>query len=1022
MPARQPLSTQGSGLRIALAASVAAVAVLVLGLFSARALIHAKALQKQLDHAQAIALVQQRLVESLGSAGASGLQAAVAEVLTERWGFTSLSVRRGDGRILASGTAAERALPLLASLPWRKRSSSDSGRLLLKNAVEPQATLEYALGNSQARLVHDAALDRLRQFGAIGSVLALMFAAALVVLVRQSLRLSAQAELLREGGPLRETSPGKSPARTSTGGSDLPAQLAETLDGFDHGLILISHDLQVRQLNRTAARLTGWNERDAVGQLIYTVFHAREESGAPITSPAERCVRENIDIAAEELWLKPRGESQPDRILEATATSQLLADGERGALMLFTDIRSRVAGREELRGKARLVETVLDQLGEGVLTTDAAGVVRGANLRVQRMFGYSHDELLKMTVARLLPVPFMNTPGVKLADYANPGSVRLPKVAGWRKDATTFPAEISVKPIQAGAESRMVVVVSDISERQRSSSLAQRLGRLLDHASEEVYIFDAQSLYFLEVNAGARHNLGLTAEELGRMSLVTIATGLESSLLEGYLTKLRGGEAEHYTYHARHRRVDGTSYPVEVRLSFSREEEPPVFMAIAQDITEREASEKRMRQLAHYDMLTGLPNRALLFDRLKQAMAATVRAKRTLAVFFLDLNGFKPINDNYGHEAGDEVLKLVAERLSAGLRAGDTVARLGGDEFVVLAQGLNDVSDVTSLAWKLIELFDLPFEVKLKPLRISTSLGITLYPQDNSEPEGLLRHADAAMYESKQAGPGRFHFYEAVQEPITSKRSKSRRNLAREIQAALASGQFQCQFWPAFTSDDQTLAGGIADFHWSHPSYGRVESGETLYAARRSGLNVELEQWLLRQVVKQRAHAEQLGIPLVPVVVNITGRQWRDPDFADALAALLQEHNAPAQGLLLGISSEDWIDAAGAVQMLWPRLLEAGVRIAVREPDLAGPLESAGMILLGPATAERVLEDSKTVERVRAYVATGLPVLAEGVASRQQRERLQVLGCTHVSGPLCGGPYTPSEFASWFGVRKVRAV
>lgn len=1002
-------------------ASLAAGALLLLAVVSTQALVQSRDLQKQLDRSRALALLQSRVQDALVAAGVQGLQMAVNLALQERWGLREIAIREDNGRILASGSANRQAVPQLVLLPWFPRQTLQDGRLTAR-ANGTEAVIEYRLGDSEQRLVHDEAVSQLQLFGMIGALVAVLFGVGLVVLVRTALRGSVILDLTNAESAAHFEQLRSAGRQSTAPAPGVSEELALTLDGVEQALILVDAELHVLQLNATAERLTGWKRDDATGQLIYTVFHSRDESGAPITSPAERCVKDALDIPPEELWLRPRGEAQPDRVLEVMACQRLLPDGSYGALMLFYDIRSRVLSREELKGKAKMVETVLDQLSEGVLTTDGNGIVRSANLRVQRIFGYSADELSRMTLARLLPVPFMNTPGIKLADFINPRGARLPKVAGWRKDATTFPAEISVKPIQIGNEVRYVVVVSDVTERQRSLSLTQRLGRLLDQASDEIYIFDAQTLYFQDVNAGARRNLGLSPEELARMTLSNIATDLDPATLEGYLVKLRGGDIDHLQYHARHRRADGSNYPVEVRLSFSRDEEPPVFIAMAQDITEREASEKRMRQLAHFDTLTGLPNRAQLFDRLKQAMSVALRTKQTLAVFFLDLNGFKPVNDNYGHEAGDDVLKQVAERLTSGLRAVDTVARLGGDEFVVLAQHLNDVADVTALAWKILELFDQPFEIRNRNVRLSTSLGITLYPQDNSEPEALLRHADAAMYQSKQTGPGRLHFYETVGEPATSRRSKTRRNLSREIQSSLAAGQFQAQFWPTFTSHDHTLAAAEADFHWTHPTFGRIESGETLYAARRSGLNVALEAWLLKEIIAQRRYAELQGIPLIPTVVNITGRQWRDPEFADQLYLDLREANAPAQGLILAISSEDWVDAAGAVQMLWLRLLEAGVRIGVREPDPKGPLESIGMILLGPATAERVLEDSKCVERVRAYTALGLPVLAEGVSTRQQRERLMVLGCSHISGPICGGPYTPTEFASWFGVRKVRPI
>ncbi len=180
-----------------------------------------------------------------------------------------------------------------------------------------------------------------------------------------------------------------------------------------------------------------------------------------------------------------------------------------GVTLLFRDLTPYRRELESLRREVRLSQAVVDHLDEGLLTTDLAGVVRSANARAERMFGYSRDELVGFTIAKLMPVPFLNVPTIRITDYVTGrGNGKLPKVVGWRKDATTFPVELWVQPMRAEGSEGLVVIVRDISERLRGENLATRLGRLLDAANEEVYIFDAQTLRFLEVNRGARRNLG----------------------------------------------------------------------------------------------------------------------------------------------------------------------------------------------------------------------------------------------------------------------------------------------------------------------------------------------------------------------------------------------------------------------------------------------------------------------------------------------------------------------------------
>ena len=1013
------LESRNAGLKLATVLAVfCVVTTLVL---SVRALGSASSLQTRIDRDFALTAAQQRLLTGFSRQDTARVEQTLDILLAQAdYGFRYLAVRDLDGSVLAARGRYEslnRSSSLTPALRRWLRATlytvfGEAGLLTLRDGDRTIGSLEYAIGSTSARLVRDEAVDRLRTIGWIVGTLALLFGGATLLMLRVALAgVTLPAARLASLG--RSVPPPDLPLSRSGADDPLPA----ALDALKIAALDIDAELRVRLINDTAASLSGWSQQDALGQLVYTVFHARDDTGAPIISPAERCVREGREQLPRELRLRPRGGSGKDAVVEARAVPLTGLNG--GARMVFQDVSSRIASRDQLRAQARMAEGVIDHLLEAVLTTDSAGVVKSANARALRIFGYSSDEMQRMTVARLLPVPFMNTPGLKLTDYMPGGQTRMPKLAGWRKDATTFPAELVVEPMKSEAEERLVVIIRDITEQMRSQSLAQRLGRLLDSASEEVYIFDAQSLYLTEVNKGARRNLGLKADQLARMSLASIATDLEPAVLQSYLARLRSGETEHITYKATHKRSDGSTYPVEVRLSFSRDEEPPVFMAIALDITEREAAEKRMRQLAHYDALTNLPNRTLLFDRLKQAMHVASRGERQLAVVFMDLDGFKPVNDAYGHEGGDAVLQAVADRLSAGLRAADTVARFGGDEFVVLAHGMRDTDDATTLAAKVHELFSLPFDLRGQKVMLNTSIGITLYPADNVDAEGLLRHADAAMYEAKQKGTGGSQLFVLPNIGSAEPKPKPQRvDLAREIHVGLTDKQFHMQFLPVLGSAGD-VAGAMVDFYWLHPEFGRVSSKDTLHAARRAGLNAEIEQWMLREAAKQYQYGQKQGLPPLPVLLPLTGRQWRDPEFPERLRSLMDAAGAPLKLLIPVIEGSDWIDAAGSVQMLWPQLLQLGLRIAVRNPDTVGSLDGIALILL-PLQGEGLNEETRVFGMARRYQNLEAQVLIEGIANTAQWDRLRKAGARYASGQALQAALTPLEFAGWTTVREAR--
>jgi diguanylate cyclase (GGDEF)-like protein/PAS domain S-box-containing protein len=276
--------------------------------------------------------------------------------------------------------------------------------------------------------------------------------------------------------------------------------------------------------------------------------------------------------------------------------------------------------------------------------------------------------------------------------------------------------------------------------------------RLFGGAVEEMYAFDAESLRLLALNGGARQRLGYADAELARLTAAALYEGLEANQFSSDLERLRAGRAAQVKYRVRHRRAGGDSYPVEVRLSWLDHEKPPLLLAVADDISERQACEEQLRQLAYFDSLTALPNRLLLQDRLQQAMLGAGRLGRQLAVLFVDLDGFKRVNDVHGHDVGDAVLRTVAGRMTAALRASDTVARLGGDEFVVLAPGQRRQDDARLLAHKLLAALSQPMLLGSRRLEVSASIGLTLFPLDDSDAETLVRHADMAMYAAKRSG------------------------------------------------------------------------------------------------------------------------------------------------------------------------------------------------------------------------------------------------------------------------------
>lgn len=943
-------------------------------------------LQTRLDHVYVAAETQRVLAPMLlEDAGLRQLRPLVDQLLRRPdLGLRRLAVFDAQGVLLTqAGSFEGLRLPVVPAVVQQRLREAlyalvGSGGQQRLFAAERRllGSIDYHIDPGSVDGVRVEALAALRLAGWISAVLALPVALMFVLGLRR---------LQRAPPPwIGRIDPRRPLTEDHWGAVDLGEfrdRAGEVMDALGYGLLVADREGRVRYLNTTAERLTGWSAADAQGRMHYSVLHIGSDEAAQ-QGPAERALTQGRSQPIVAGLLRRRhGDTVP---VEALAYPMRSRQGVLdGVTLLFRDTTPHQREIDALRREVRLSQAVVDHLDEGLLTTDLAGVVHSANARAERMFGYSRDALVGFTVSKLMPVPFLNNPSIRIADYAaGRGAGKLPKVVGWRQDATTFPVELWVQPMRAEGAESLVVIVRDVSERLRGENLATRLGRLLDSANEEIYIFDAQSLGFLEVNRGARRNLGYSAEQLARMTPLEISEELNAESLSHFLASLRDGERDHLVYRCRHRRADGSSYPVEMRLNFSREEEPPVFMGIATDISERLAAEARLNQLAHFDALTGLPNRVMLYDRLQQALLAAQRGARLLGVFFLDLDRFKQINDTHGHEVGDQVLRAVAERLRATLRPSDTVARLSGDEFVLLAPGLRTAEDAEFLAQKLLDAFSQPLDLPGLSIDQRPSIGVTLYPIDDSDADGLLRHADRAMYQAKQAGRGCWRLYSMHIDPQRQRQL----DLERGLHAAVALNQFQLQMQPVVDGSGAQQA-LLARLRWQHPQYDWIEQTETLQAAGRAGLVADVELW---QICEACEYLHALPGLASPVILAVSGWQLRDRQFVGHLLQLLDRYHVPGAALVLALTPDGLAEATDRHPDS-QRLIERGLRFALRDfnrvpTPLPLPLSHALAaapqfdVAMPPGVSVIAIgvDDAATLARARA---AGIGLIAGGVVA-----------------------------------------
>lgn len=442
--------------------------------------------------------------------------------------------------------------------------------------------------------------------------------------------------------------------------------------------------------------------------------------------------------------------------------------------------------------------------------------------------------------------------------------------------------------------------------------------------------------------------------------------------------------------------------PVEITLSSLPYEEPPCYLAVIRDVSRQKQTEAKLRQLAQFDPLTGLPNRALFLDRLAQALARSHRYQTQVAVLFLDLDDFKKINDSFGHLVGDQLLKQAALRLKSVLRETDTLARLGGDEFALCLPDLHHPEGYQPIAAKLSAAFTPSFRLESQEVFVKASIGIALFPHHGSDPHTLLKHADAAMYEAKHKRLGYCCYNAALEHAATH-----RITLESELHRALEREEFYLVFQPQVELASGRIVGLEALLRWRSQALGEVSPAGFIPYLEHTGLIHPVGEWVLRtaclQVVQmQKAHGLELAL-----AVNCSARQIAQPDFPERLYQMLCAVGFPPKQLELEITENTLMERNEATIGNLETLRAMGVRLAIDDFGIGysslGYLKSFSFHTLKiDRSFIQQLHSDKDMQLARHIVGIGksleLTVVAEGIETEEQLATVQALGCDLVQG------------------------
>ncbi|MCL1486206.1 MAG: EAL domain-containing protein [Marinobacter sp.] len=560
------------------------------------------------------------------------------------------------------------------------------------------------------------------------------------------------------------------------------------------------------------------------------------------------------------------------------------------------------------------------------------------------------------------------------------------------------------------------LILANAEKEKRANELALAAS-VFAHAGEAITITDAAGT-ILDVNDTFTETTGYSREEvIGKNSRI-LQSGRQSP--EFYVDMWNALLKEGYWYgEIWNRRKCGELYAEMKTISAVRDANNVTthYVALCTDITQIKEHQDQLERIVHFDILTRLPNRSLLADRLSQAMLQCHRHDKSLAVLFLDLDGFKRINDAYGHDVGDELLVALSQRMQDALREGDTLARIGGDEFVAVLTNLVRVEDCEPILGRILLAASGPVALGEAVVKVSASIGVTVYPQDNVDADQLVRHADQAMYVAKESGKNRYHLFDTAQDDAVKEQRKS----LAAIRSALDNKQFVLYYQPKVNMRTGTVTGVEALIRWQHPERGLLNPIAFLPVIEKHAMNIEMGEWVIDTALAQISQWQNLGFSLsINISINIAAVQLQQPDFTQKLATLLATHpDVKPQLLELEVLETSALDDVQHVSEVMDACIALGVNFAL--DDFGTGYSSlthlrrlpARLIKIDQSFIRDMLVDSDDLAIVEGIIGLAKSfkrdVIAEGVETIAHGAALSKLGCELAQGYGIARPMPASD-------------
>ncbi len=769
------------------------------------------------------------------------------------------------------------------------------------------------------------------------------------------------------------------------------------------GLMIVDPELNVRSMNRAMRE-------------IFTVGPDDEPPASLADCPElGRALRRVFDGGETEVTeVLPVARGGLTRHIEYTVSGNLLPR-QNVVLVMAQDVTETLRSQEELSR----FRTALDSSIDAVYLIDYAEMrFVDANHTAQVTLGYSLDELCRMGPQDLKPDEGeLRRIGRRFEKVIkNSHKTGFIRTMHQRKDGSRLPVEVYLRAFMSEGRQLLVAVVRDLTERLKAEADLRKSEQRFRVAFNQAAVGLAHvgmDGRWLMANQKLCEIVGYTQEEMLTLNYQTLTHPEDLPVDLEIGRRMFAHEVYEKSREKRYLHKNGYYIWVNLTSSLVRDEngEPRYYSTVVEDISRRKQMEGELLHMANHDVLTSLPNRSLLIDRITQAITYANRSGEQVAVLLIDLDRFKNVNDSLGHDVGDKMITAIARKLLSQVRDVDTVARLGGDEFVILVTNVDHEDAVATLAQQVLEALTQPLTIQGHELYPAGSIGVSLYPKDGADSQTLLKNADTAMYRAKEAGRNNFQFYARAM----NARALDRLKLEGALRNALLRNEFVLQYQPQMDIASGAIVGVEALLRWQPPNAEMIHPADFIPIAEETGLIVGIGEWVLRTACAQhRAWARSGLYPPLRMAVNLSARQFKQQDIAKMVSRALEDSGCEPNCLELEITESILMDNAEAAAATLQKLADMGVHLAI--DDFGTGYSSLAYLKRFPIHALKIdrsfvrdiTTDTDDAAIAKAVIALAhsmkLRVIAEGVETSEQLDFLREQRCDQMQGYLLSRP------------------